>query len=29
MGDSKLVVNQVMKVMEPRDPKMSVYFDEV
>jgi ribonuclease HI len=28
-GDSKLVVNQVMKAMEPRDPKMCAYYGEV
>lgn len=28
-GDSKLVVDQVMKVAEPRDPKMCAYYREV
>lgn len=27
-GDSKLVVDQVMKAMEPHNPKMYVYYDE-
>jgi ribonuclease HI len=28
-GDSKLVVNQVMKEIKPCDPKMCGYYDEV
>lgn len=28
-GDSKLVVDQVMKAMEPRDPRMCAYYGEV
>jgi hypothetical protein len=27
-GDSKLIVDQVMKAMEPHNPKMYVYYDE-
>jgi ribonuclease HI len=28
-GDSKLVVDQAMKAMEPHDPKMCAYYGEV
>lgn len=28
-GDSNLVVDQVMKAMEPRDPRMCAYYGEV
>ena len=28
-GDSKLVVDQVMKAVEPRDPRMCAYYKEV
>lgn len=28
-GDSKLVVDQVMKAMEPCDPRMCVYYSKV
>lgn len=28
-GNSKLVVDQVMKAVEPRDPRMCVYYSKV